>query len=143
MAHDDKGASANGERETPAGLSKNEILVWRALAAGDDPLKAYEILDRLKGQGVRAPMTIYRALNGLQKKGLIHKIDGMNAFVLCNHERPHAVQTFLVCEKCSAVRELEMGTVEAGIAAAVRAANFDMSSAQLEIKGDCQNCAVN
>ncbi len=142
MARDEVGASASGEREAPAGLSKNEILVWRTLAAGDDPLKAYEILDQLKDQGVRAPMTVYRALDGLEAKGHIHKIDGMNAFVLCNHEGPHVVQSFLVCEKCSTVEELDVLAVEAGIMAAVRAANFDMSNARLEIKGDCRNCAV-
>lgn len=130
-----------GEREAPSDLSKNEILVWEALAAGDEPLKAYEILDQLKGRGVRAPMTVYRALDGLEGKGHIHKIDGMNAFVLCNHEGPHMVQTFLVCETCSAVKELEMVAVEADIMAAVRASSFEMNTARLEIKGVCETCS--
>lgn len=129
-------------RAQPKGLSKNEILVWETLAAGDDPLKAYEILDQLKDRGVRAPMTVYRALDGLEGKGHIHKIDGMNAFVLCNHEGPHLVQTFLVCEKCSNVKELEMVAVEAGILDAVRKSSFEMNTARLEIKGDCEACAA-
>jgi len=140
-------ASENVEQGAPAraqpkGLSKNEILVWETLAAGDDPLKAYEILDQLKDRGVRAPMTVYRALDGLEGKGHIHKIDGMNAFVLCNHEGPHLVQTFLVCEKCSNVKELEMVAVEAGILDAVRKSSFEMNTARLEIKGDCEACAA-
>ncbi|MEQ8935554.1 MAG: hypothetical protein RIE56_07165, partial [Amphiplicatus sp.] len=44
-------------RKRPAGLTKNEKLVWDVLADGADPLKAYEILDLLKEKGVRAPMT--------------------------------------------------------------------------------------
>lgn len=140
MTHDHIG-EAGGTREAPVGLSKNEVLVWETLAAGTDPLKAYEILDQLKGQGVRAPMTVYRALDGLEGKGHIHKIDGMNAFVLCNHEGPHMVQTFLVCEGCSHVEELEMVAVEADILDAVRNSNFDMNTARLEIKGSCQKCA--
>lgn len=135
----DTDETTNG-RDAPSGLSKNETLVWQALAAGDDPLKAYEILDQLKSQGVRAPMTVYRALDGLEGKGHIHKIDGMNAFVLCNHEGPHMVQTFLVCETCSTVQELEMVTVEAGIVLAVRSADFEMNTARLEIKGVCKGC---
>jgi Fur family transcriptional regulator, zinc uptake regulator len=137
-AHGAKG----GVRKRPSGLLKNEKLVWDVLAAGTEPLKAYEILDKLKEQGVRAPMTVYRALDGLEEKGHIHKLDGMNAFVLCNHEGPHVVQTFLVCERCSAVKELQVMAVEADIAPAVRAAEFDMHTARLEIKGNCYNCAA-
>ncbi len=134
-------ATHEGGRQRPPGLSKNEKLVWNVLAASDDPLKAYEILDKLKDKGVRAPMTVYRALDGLEEKGHIHKLDGLNAFVLCNHEGPHRVQTFLVCETCSTVRELEVVAVEADIVPAVRAASFDMHMARLEIKGHCTNCA--
>jgi len=127
----------------PTGLTKNEKLVWDTLgAAHPDPLKAYEILDELKGWGVRAPMTVYRALDGLETKGHIHKLDGLNAFVLCNHEGPHVVQTFLVCETCSTVQELEVIAVEADITPAVRAAAFDMHTARLEIKGNCNSCAA-
>jgi Fur family transcriptional regulator, zinc uptake regulator len=128
-------------RDRPAGLAKNEKLVWNALAVAAEPLKAYEILDGLKEHGVRAPMTVYRALDGLEAKGLVHKLDGLNAYVLCNHESPHAVQTFLVCEGCSTVTELEMVAVESYITPAVRAAEFDMNTARLEIKGTCMSCA--
>ena len=141
MAHQDLGNGA-AVRTAPAGLSKNETMVWETLATSDDPLKAYEILDQLKDRGVRAPMTVYRALDGLEGKGHIHKIDGMNAFVLCNHEGPHLVQTFLVCESCSNVKELEMVAVEAGILDAVRKSSFEMNTARLEIKGDCEACAA-
>ena len=129
-------------RRRPSGLAKNEKLVWDVLAKGTEPLKAYEILDKLKEQGVRAPMTVYRALDGLEEKGHIHKLDGLNAFVLCNHEGPHVVQTFLVCDSCSTVQELEVVAVEADIAPAVHAANFSMHTARLEIKGNCDSCAA-
>lgn len=144
MAHDHHASDMQDSagREPPADLSKNETLVWETLAAGDDPMKAYEILDQLKDRGVRAPMTVYRALDGLEGKGHIHKIDGMNAFVLCNHEGPHMVQTFMVCENCSNVKELDMVAVEAGILDAVRQSKFEMTTARLEIKGLCENCSA-
>ncbi len=137
----DGGGNGNDPKKRPGGLSKNEKLVWEALAVSVDPLKAYEILDQLKEKGVRAPMTVYRALDGLEAKGHIHKLDGLNAFVLCNHEGPHMVQTFLVCETCSTVQELEVVAVEADIVPAVRAAAFEMHTARLEIKGNCTGCA--
>ncbi len=137
------GDGTEAPRNPPAGLTKNEKLVWEALAAAHpDPLKAYEILDILKEKGVRAPMTVYRALDGLEAKGHIHKLEGLNAFVLCNHEGPHRVQTFLVCDTCSTVKELEVVGVEADITPAIKAASFDMHTARLEIKGHCSDCAA-
>lgn len=127
-------------RRRPDGLSKNESLVWQTMADRDDALKAYEILDRLKDHGVRAPMTVYRALEGLETKGHVHKLDGINAFILCNHKGPHLVQTFLVCENCASVSELEMVDVEADILLAVRSADFQLRIARLEIKGRCRDC---
>lgn len=128
-------------KSRPGDLTKNEELVWDVLAVGEEPLKAYEILDKLKEKGVRAPMTIYRALDGLETKGLIHKLDGLNAFVLCTHDGPHPVQTFLVCESCATVEEIELGVGEADVAPAARRSGFDMHIARLEIKGLCAKCA--
>jgi Fur family zinc uptake transcriptional regulator len=124
----------------PAGLTKNEKLLWDVLATQDGPLKAYEILDLLKEKGVRAPMTVYRALDGLEDKGVIHKLDAMKAFVRCNHEGPHEVQAFLVCEICSFVKEIEIDAVATGIVPIVRRAGFDMHVARLEVRGVCDNC---
>ncbi|MEM9496111.1 MAG: transcriptional repressor [Pseudomonadota bacterium] len=138
---DARGETEETIKKRPPGLPKNEKLVWDVLAQSDDPMKAYEILDCLKEKGVRAPMTIYRALDGLERKGHIHKLEGLNAFVLCNHEGPHMVQTFLVCERCPKVRELEVRSVEADIEAAVDVSNFQMNTARLEIKGLCHLCA--
>ncbi|MBB5517878.1 Fur family transcriptional regulator [Amphiplicatus metriothermophilus] len=128
--------------EPPHGLTKNERLVWNALAAAGEPLKAYEILDRLKERGVRAPMTVYRALDGLEEKGAIHKLDGLNAFVLCNQDGMHDVQAFLVCERCATVTEIEIDGVAAGVGPALNRTGFDMRTARLEVRGYCRNCAA-
>lgn len=142
--HDDHGHFDQAEaRKRPAGLTKNEKLVWDVLAGASDPLKAYEILDMLKEKGVRAPMTIYRALDGLEGKGVIHKLDALNAFMLCNHEGPHEVQAFLVCEKCTTVKEVEIDAVGAGFAPAVRRTGFEMRTARLEVRGYCSACGEN
>ncbi|HXI85873.1 MAG TPA: Fur family transcriptional regulator [Parvularculaceae bacterium] len=132
-------SNGKGERRQP-GLTRNERLVWDALSEAEEPLKAYEILDRLKDRGVRAPMTVYRALDGLEEKGVIHKLDGLNSFVRCNHERPHEVQAFLVCEICTTVKEVELESVSDVAAPLIRRAGFDMHTARLEVRGVCDNC---
>ncbi len=129
--------------QPPAGsLTKNEQLVWDTLTETTDPLKAYEILDKLKEKGVRAPMTVYRALDGLETKGVIHKLDGINAFVLCNHAQPHSVQTFLVCNTCSHVKEVELDAkIREDVLPIVGIHDFHMETARLEVKGQCHLCA--
>jgi Fur family zinc uptake transcriptional regulator len=136
-----RGSRKEETNARPPGLTKNEKLVWDALAEAQEPLKAYEILDSLKEKGVRAPMTIYRALDGLEDKGLIHKLDGLNSFVLCSHEGPHEVQAFLLCDECEGAIEVDIDAIAIGVAPALRRTNFEMHTARLEIKGMCQDCA--
>jgi Fur family transcriptional regulator, zinc uptake regulator len=123
----------------PSGLTRNESLVWDVLNESVDPLKAYEILDLLKARGVRAPMTVYRALEGLEEKGYIHKLEGLNSFVLCKHEGPH-VQVFLVCETCASATEVEIEGVEAALRPVIRRAAFQLKTARLEARGICADC---
>ncbi len=128
-------------------LTKNEKLVFEQMQGSDKPQKAYDLLDVLKNQGIRAPMTIYRALEGLEEKGLVHKLDALNAYVRCNHDQPHAVETFLVCDVCNDVEEIETAvadapSVEANIQAVVREKKFTMEAARLEIRGTCPKCTT-
>lgn len=126
----------------PPGLTKNETLVWDALSGSEEPRKAYEILDQLKAQGVRAPMTVYRALDGLEAKGYIHKLEGLNAFMLCNHHGPHELQAFLVCGSCTSVEEVSLDDLGQLVAPFVRRRGFAMSTARLEVRGECKACQI-
>jgi Fur family zinc uptake transcriptional regulator len=126
--------------QEPAGLTRNETLVWDALIESGAGLKAYEILDRLKEKGVRAPMTVYRALEGLEEKGLIHKLAGINAFYPCEHNGPHDVQVFLVCENCATAKEVELESIVTELRPLMRKTDFQMRTARLEAKGLCANC---
>jgi Fur family zinc uptake transcriptional regulator len=130
-----------GDCRHPPGLTRNESLVWDVLNESVEPLKAYEILDKLKERGVRAPMTVYRALEGLEEKGYIHKLEGLNSFVLCKHEGPHDVQVFLVCETCASATEVEIEGVEAALRPVIRRAGFQLKTARLEARGLCSACA--
>jgi Fur family zinc uptake transcriptional regulator len=140
--HDHKSHQNGADGEEPPVLTRNEKLVWEVLRRADEPMKAYEILDELKSSGVRAPMTVYRALTGLETKGVIHKIDGMNSFVLCTHDGPHDVQAFLRCSSCETVAEIEVEGIAAAVAPASKRAGFDLQSARLEVRGLCRSCAA-
>ena len=127
-------------------LTRNESMVLGTLKTADGPLKAYELLAQLKTRGVKAPMTVYRALDRLENRGLVHKLDGLGAFVVCNHDEPHAVQTFLVCDGCAGVSEMparqDAAAVDpSSLRALATASGFDMKSARVEIRGRCNDCA--
>ncbi|MEO1656285.1 MAG: Fur family transcriptional regulator [Pseudomonadota bacterium] len=123
-------------------LTKNDKLVLTALEDADGPLKAYDLLERLKEQGIGAPMTVYRALDRLQKQGLVHKLDGLGAFVVCKHGAPHAVEAFQICTKCDNVEELwEVdSTLHQLVHDASEKGAFHAEMVRVEVRGLCTKC---
>ena len=69
------------ERVVLTGLPRPQRSILAKLA-DQGPLKAYELLNLLKHDGIKAPMTVYRALDKLQAKGLVLKLEAENAFAL-------------------------------------------------------------
>jgi Fur family zinc uptake transcriptional regulator len=124
-------------------LTKNDRLVLTALEDAEAPLKAYDLLERLKTQGIGAPMTVYRALDRLQKQGLVHKLDALGAFVVCSHGHPHGVEIFLVCRGCDGVEEIKEGADRLQDIAqlASDACDFKADLIRVEIRGECRDCA--
>jgi len=98
-------------RERGLRLTPIRSYVLGLIAEAGRPLKAYDLLDRVRtgeGPGAAAPPTVYRALDFLLGNGFIHKLESINAFVACHHprSRPHSVP-FLICDSCHDATELE------------------------------------
>ena len=89
-------------------LKPNEKLVYEALCKSKTPLKAYDILHELYDSGLRAPMTIYRALDALSTKGYVNRIESLNAYTAVGFGRKERPRGFLICRDCSQVKELEL-----------------------------------
>ena len=89
---------ARGLRLTPL-----RAQVLGLIAAAGKPVKAYDLLDRMKDEnGSSAPPTVYRALDFLLEQGFIHRLASINAFVGCHHpDAKHSVP-FLICDECFA-----------------------------------------
>ena len=86
-------------------LRHNERLVYNAICQSSLPQKAYDLLDKLQDQGVRAPMTVYRALGALIEKGRVKKIESLNAYIALKSTESRAI---LICKKCSQVKEITL-----------------------------------
>ena len=77
MTSDAMPASAT---RSPPGLTRHQSLVLDALVRAEHPASAYALLDQLRGDGMRAPQQVYRALDKLIAYGLVHRVASLNAF---------------------------------------------------------------
>ncbi len=112
-------------------------LVW----AGHKPVKAYDLLSELasKRSGV-APATVYRTLDFLQAQGLVHKLESLNAYLGCSHPEKEHQGSFLICESCEEVRELQVATFSESIGYVEREQQFQVKHMTVELFGLCNNC---
>ena len=143
MAH----SHAGHHHEHPADLTRNQDLVLQTLNEADIPLSAYDILDRLRSAGLRAPPQVYRALDKLVDAGLAHRLESLNAFVCCanaeKHARTRGVAAFAICNVCRRVDEFADEVVEARLAAWAATHDFDLTQTTIELRGTCTDCRDN
>jgi Fur family zinc uptake transcriptional regulator len=117
--------------------------VLRLILEAPGPASAYQLLDRLKQtHGPAAPPTIYRALDFLLARRLIHRLERLGAFIPCieSGHHLHPVQ-FLICRHCGSVAEIEDSAVREALEHAAARAGFYPGSTMVEIEGTCAACA--
>jgi len=130
-------------------LNDNDQSVLDALGGAARPLSAYDILDRARSGALKAPVQVYRALEKLERRGLVHRIEALNAFVACSehdegcragdHQHPRHRPGFVVCRDCGRVREFEDRRVHE-VAEAAAGEAFAVESVSLEVFGRCGQC---
>jgi Fur family zinc uptake transcriptional regulator len=129
---------ARGLRLTPI-----RAQVLGLVAAAGKPIKAYDLLDRMKAQnGSSAPPTVYRALEFLLEQGFIHRLASINAFVGCHHPQVAHSVPFLICDKCQSAIELEDTRVSALLDEQATSLGFATRAQTLEVHGLCAECAA-
>lgn len=128
--------------DIPADLTRNQELVLGALTQSSGPLSAYDILDRLRGDGLRAPLQIYRALEKLVERGLAHRLESLNAFVACADTHCHrkGLIAFAICAGCGKVDEFADEVIEQRLGAWATQTGFKVERTTMEIRGQCAEC---
>lgn len=109
------------------------------LLAADAPVKAYDLIANFKTDAATAPPTVYRALDALVDLKLAHRIPSINSYVACHREDDGHVASFLICDCCGAVEEVETPTDQL-LAAISDQSDFRTSSLTLEAHGRCRAC---
>ncbi|MFO1243524.1 MAG: Fur family transcriptional regulator [Rickettsiales bacterium] len=123
-------------------LTGSRKQVFETLSQSDEPLSAYDILARLASEGVSGPPTIYRALEKLQGLGLVHRIESLNAYKVCerHHDHGHAAQ-FAICRNCGTVTEIENKHLHEAIQEWAEKSGFFIESETVEVHGLCGTCS--
>jgi len=136
MAHVDSACAEEGLQMTPVRRRVLEILL-----EGHRALGAYEILDRLRAEGLGSqPPVAYRALDFLRRAGFVHRIETLNAFVACTRVGEGHVPAFLICRQCRHVIEAAAEPSRGHLERAADGAGFEIETAVREAEGLCADC---
>jgi Fur family zinc uptake transcriptional regulator len=107
----------------------------------DGVVKAYQVLSDLQQErGSAAPPTVYRALDFLVEQGLLHRVEALNGYIVCDHVGATHESLFLVCRACGAVSELDAASSLSSLSAATAAVGFELQAQNLVLTGTCQRC---
>ena len=122
-------------------LTEIRLQVLELIAAQEKPVKAYDLLDKLKDdRSNAAPPTVYRALDFLLENGFIHKLESINAYVSCHHPSVAHHVPFLICDVCESATEICDERVARLLGEQARALGFRARAQTLEVHGVCKSC---
>ncbi len=130
-------------------LTEKRQKVLSVLLNAKQSLSAYEIVDAYKeefNQPIPA-MSVYRILDYLMEIDLVHKLESVNQFLVCEHaacEHEHAKAQFLICDDCHSVQEISVDkSVFNTLNKSVANSGFSLRTLQLELHGTCLACSTN
>jgi len=143
LRHAEANCQASGAR-----LTEKRKRILAGLLKSEKAQSAYDLIDYMQKEFSESlpPTTVYRILDFLAGENLVHKLHLANKYIACSHiccDHAHEVPQFLICDKCSNVKEigrkkalintLKRNVVEAG---------YVLKSPQLELHCLCQDCAT-
>lgn len=136
-------AAAEYCRKSSLRLTPLRRKVLRAVWRSHHPLGAYEICDALVAEGNSVlPPTVYRALDFLERNGLVHRIASLNAFIGCNQSNRHRHGRYLICSDCGSVAELPPDDLIERFTSEADTLEFEARTVRLEAVGRCAACAA-
>jgi Fur family zinc uptake transcriptional regulator len=129
--------SRNGAR-----LTKLRRMILELLLAADGPVKAYDLVGRMREKGERlTPTTVYRILDFLMQYGLAHRINSLNAFVPCTGSREEHALLMFVCSACRKTEEMDDPVLYEAMRARLGEQGLSLGRNCIEIQGRCRKCS--
>ena len=130
-------------------LTEKRRQVLSGLLNSDKALSAYEISDLCSTQlGANLlPMSVYRILDFLESKNLVHRLNLANKYVACSHiafDHKNTLSQFLICKSCYNVEEVRLpASLISFIEDGAKTAGYKLVSNQLELECVCSDCPTN
>lgn len=121
-------------------LTRNQDVILGVLRHARKPLSAYQILEQTVASGIKAPPQIYRALEKLIEHRLVHRIESLNAYLVCDHAGHMHDVAFAICDSCGGVEEIPLQTMEPALKGSMAEHGFSVREAHVELRGDCGTC---
>ena len=126
----------------PVMLSGRQKAVFDLLCRVEHPLGAYALLDLLRADGFNSPMQVYRALHSLVEKGVVHRLQTLNAYVPCTEVdcRERGLVVFAICTTCGLPRKFADRELSMRLAEWSMRNGFQLASTVIEVHGVCDSC---
>lgn len=127
-------------------LTEKRKVALALLVKSNKALSAYELVDAYQAEtGETMPaMSMYRILEFLTHKQLVHKLALANKYVACEHiqcEHDHSEAQFLICSQCQKVKEFNFSPLFMDeLKKNIGYMGFHLSSPQIEINCLCEDC---
>jgi Fur family zinc uptake transcriptional regulator len=121
-------------------LSRNQSEILSCLRQAGEPMSAYAILDRVRKSGISHPPTVYRALNDLMQKGMVHRLQSRSAFVACGHGACDGKFAFAICRACDKVVEVPLTDENQAALLGLAPDEITPEQVTVEIGGLCEHC---
>lgn len=124
-------------------LTPQRLDVLKALVAVGKATGAYQLLETLKASHPKLTVaSVYRILDFWAEQGLVHKVNGLNAYIACNDPHDEHTHVLMFCDRCS--KTIEVCDHKAGFDAAMTVSKQGFAQAPnqvVEFRCSCQDCA--
>ncbi len=121
-------------------LNRNQALVYEALEKEGRPLGAYDLLNKLREHGLKAPLQIYRALDRLIELRVVHRLESLNAWTTCCDAIHLSAPVFVICDDCGNVEEHIDTSLNSNLEKISKRSGFVPEKPIIEIHGRCEEC---
>ena len=134
--------------QSGARLTEKRQDILKILLIAGGPLSAYQIANAYN-DGAQKPMptmSVYRILEFLETKDLVHKLSSNSKYIACTHSHSgdtHKVTQFLICNQCKIAKEIIISTkIMDELGKVVENAGFALKNRQLELDCLCEECSA-
>ncbi|MGK7908525.1 MAG: Fur family transcriptional regulator [Synechococcus sp.] len=115
--------------------------VLAVLRSHRGPLSAYDVIGELRQVNPKiAPPTVYRALEALSGRGLVHRLESLKAFIACQYDECQHKSIFAICDECGTVEESFAPDLFEELSHVAGQSGFTSTRHVIELHGLCSSC---